>query len=183
MSRSVVREAIVRLANSGLVSITPDAGATVSALTDSHVLDAFLFRESIESIAAEQCALRMNREQAGELEEMASRFAAEFEARRSGRPDQLARLDLAFHRMIAEGSGNELVRRAWSTAMLHFFRGVKTPPEELTAESRVAIVDDHVAIAAAIKAGAAIEAGLKMKQHFQHARALFIRYSRLAASV
>ena len=35
VSRSVVREAIVRLANSGLVSITPDAGATVSALTDS----------------------------------------------------------------------------------------------------------------------------------------------------
>jgi DNA-binding GntR family transcriptional regulator len=61
--------------------------------------------------------------------------------------------------------------------MLHFFRGVKTPPEELAKDAHISIVDDHKAIAAAILAGSAEEAGLKMKQHLQHGRALFIQYA------
>ena len=181
VSRSVVRESIVRLANCGLVDITPDAGATVSALTESRVVDAYLFREGVETIAAEQCALRMNREQVEQLEELAHRFAAEYDARCAGQPHQLESLDAAFHQMIVDGSRNELLRRAWDTAMLHCFRGGKISPEELTQESRVASVDDHLVIAAAIKAGAAEEAGAKMKLHLQHGRSLFIHYARRKA--
>ncbi len=182
VSRSVVRESIARLANSSLVDLTPDAGATVSALNEGRVVDAYLFREGIETIAAEQCALRMNREETDRLEETAQRFRIEYEARCAGQPYQLERLDLTFHRMIVAGSRNELVRRAWDTAMLHFFRGARIPPEQLTQESRVAIVDDHLAIAAAIKAGTAEEAGAKMKLHLQHGRTLMVDHLRRTSS-
>ncbi|MDB6127427.1 MAG: GntR family transcriptional regulator [Verrucomicrobia bacterium] len=177
VSRGIVRESIVRLSNSGLVETAPDVGAKVSAFTTAHIIDAFLFREGVESIAAEQCAVRMNREQAAALELLAQRFAAEYAAHSAGRPNQLHQLDVSFHRAIVEGSANALIRRAWDTAMLHFIRGVKTPPAELVNEARVAIVDDHLAIAAAIKAGSAAEAGLKMKRHLQHGRSLFVQYS------
>ena len=177
VSRGIVRESIVRLSHSGLVETTPDAGAKVSTFSYAQVIDAFMFREGVESIAAEQCAVRMNREQAADLELLARRFAAEYDAHFTGRPNQLHQLDVSFHRAIVEGSGNALIKRAWDTAMLHFIRGVKTPPAELVNEARVAIVDDHLAIAAAIKAGSAEKAGLKMKQHLQHGRSLFVQYT------
>src|SRR3954471_16312812 len=44
VSRGIVRESIVRLSSYGLVETAPDAGAKVSALTDAHVIDAYLFR-------------------------------------------------------------------------------------------------------------------------------------------
>lgn len=178
VSRGIVRESFVRLSNCGLVDLAPDAGAKVSALTDEHVMDAFLFREGVESIAAEQCAQRMSRQQTEQLERLAARFAAEYDAHLAGQPNQLQQLDITFHRTIVEGSGNALVRRAWDTAMLHFFRGIRTPPQELMREAREACVDDHVAIAAAIKGGSAEEAGQKMKRHLEHGRSLFLHYTR-----
>src|ERR1700684_1968969 len=63
VSRTVVREALLKLASRGLIVIVPDAGATVVPLVESKVRDAFTFREAIESAAAEQCAVRMNREE------------------------------------------------------------------------------------------------------------------------
>ncbi|MDB6169580.1 MAG: GntR family transcriptional regulator [Verrucomicrobia bacterium] len=177
VSRGIVRETLLRLSSCGLVDIAPDAGARVSALTDARILDAFLFREGVETIAAEQCAVRMNREEADQLQGIASRFAQEYAAFNSHRPNQLQQLDMSFHRAIIEGSRNELIQRAWDTSMLHFFRGVRTPPEEMAKDAQHTIVDDHTAIAAAIVAGSAEEAGLKMKQHLQHGRALFIQYT------
>jgi len=183
VSRSVVRESFVRLASCGLVELTPDAGAKVSALNEARVLDAFFFREGVESIAAEQCAMRMSRVETERLVRLAERFEAEYQIRLAGKPDHLDALDVSFHGMISEGSGNHLAQRAWDTAMMHFFRGARMPPDELRDDARRAIVEDHLQIAVAIKAGDAAEAGLRMKQHLQHGRALFIAYSQRHTAV
>ena len=48
VSRTVVREALLKLASRGLIVLVPDAGASVVPLVESKVRDAFIFREAIE---------------------------------------------------------------------------------------------------------------------------------------
>lgn len=183
VSRAVVRESLIRLAGCALVDVIPDAGATVNDVSESRIMDAYAFREAIESAAAEQCATRMNREQAEALVETAERFEAGYEAQRRGRPHGLGGLEDEFHGAIIRGSGNEFLRRGWEIARMHLYRGIQGHPDvTLSGEARVATVDDHLAIARAIRQGDAARAGRAMKEHIQRGRSLLLQRLRAPVS-
>jgi len=176
VSRTVVREALLKLASRGLIILVPDAGATVVPLVESKVRDAFIFREAIESAAAEQCAARMNREEAEALLAIAAQFGAEYDRRARGEPSRIHDLEEEFHRSVVEGSKNDFFINNWQQAKLCLFRGVRVQPEELLKpEKREISVDDHLAIARAIAAGQAEEAGLLMRRHLRSGRDLMIQ--------
>jgi len=91
VSRNIVREALAKLRAQCLVDIVPGAGATVGFLTEDKIRDAYIFREAIESAAAEQCALRLNREQTTALVKCASFFGHAYDGSCEGTTDELTR--------------------------------------------------------------------------------------------
>jgi DNA-binding GntR family transcriptional regulator len=168
VSRTAVRESLIRLADSGLVSVVPDAGATVEAVTLERIIDAYVYRAAIEPAAAEQCATRMNREQTDQLRKIAAEFPDEYLVACSGKPHRLLDLEDAFHGLIIEGSANIFLRRGWEIARLHLFRGVKAHPDSIANKnSRTAIVDDHIAIASAVHDGDGERAAQCMREHIE----------------
>lgn len=181
VSRAVVRESIFRLQSQGLVDVVSRGGATVAGLTRENFLDAYYFREGLEVMAAEQCALRMNREEIDLLRRSAEAITSEYGEECHAGHSALREADQAFHRAIVEGSRNTHIRNAWTTAMLHFFRGTKLPPERLlTKKSRHAILVDHHEIAEAIANGDGETAGRVMKRHIQAGRELVLRHGATA---
>lgn len=177
VSRAVVRESIFRLQGQGLVDVVSRGGATVTDLTRENFLDAYFFREGLEVMAAEQCALRMNREEVARLKGSVEAITREYENETHSSDSALLETDQAFHRAIVKGSRNSHIQNAWATAMLHFFRGIKLPPESLlTKESRQAILVDHHEIAEAIANGDGSSAGSVMKRHIQAGRELILRH-------
>lgn len=172
VSRTTVRESLIRLADAGLVSVVPDAGATVEDITLERITDAYVYRAAIEPAAAEQCASRMNREQVARLQAIASEFPGEYKLAVRRKDHRLLELEDAFHGLIVEGSGNLFLRRGWEIARLHLFRGIKAHPDAIANErSKTAIVQDHIAIASAIADGDGARAALCMKEHIERGRA------------
>jgi DNA-binding FadR family transcriptional regulator len=122
VSRPVLREAVRSLAAKGLVLARQRAGVTVRPRTDWHMLDPDVLYWLIHSMpqatfvqtlltvrrvfepAAAALAARVADEQA--VAGIAQAYAA-MEAAQT--PDQLLEPDLAFHRRIADATGNELL--------------------------------------------------------------------------
>ncbi len=176
VSRTAVRESLIRLADMGLVSVVPDAGATVEAISLERIMDAYVYRAAIEPAAAEQCASRMNREQTARLQAIAAEFPAEYKVAIAGTTERLLELEDAFHGLIIEGAANPFLKRGWEMARLHLFRGIKAHPDSITNElSRLAIVEDHIAIARAIQDGNPEHAAQAMKEHIQRGRSPLLK--------
>lgn len=179
VSRPVVRETLIRLSEVGLVTTVHGAGATVKGITEAEVIDAYKFREAIETAAAEQCASRVNREEAEHLLQLADRFREEFEAFSSGGNHHLKELEHEFHERIVSGSRNAHLIRAWEIARIHLNLGSKSRPEALDPTlGRDSIVEEHAAIAAAVAKGDAAEAGRQMKGHIRRGREIYVEQIR-----
>ena len=176
VSRGIVREALLRLANSALVHLVPDTGAIVAERSPARVVDAFVFREAVETIAAEQCSARMNREQVTHLMQTAEAFRELWGLPGADRRERLIRLEETFHGAIVKGSGNEFLQRGWETALLNLYRDSNEGHDSVDdEEGRQLSVDDHIAIAAAIQQGDGARAGQTMKRHLQKARELLVK--------
>jgi len=112
VSRTPLREALNRLERDGLVSGRPRHGYFVTVFDLQTVEDAFSVREVLDGYAAERAAERIGPEDRERLravlrrcEEMAAR-----DDRSMGEMIEEMRLGLEIHRIIAEVSGNRLLR-------------------------------------------------------------------------
>jgi len=103
VSRTPVREALRRLANEGLVTLMPNVGARVVTPTRQEMLDTYEVRNVLECLAVRRAAGRITAVQLARLEEKIEEEAAVFAER-----DLEAYIEInnAFHRIIAEASGN-----------------------------------------------------------------------------
>lgn len=150
-----------RLAVEGLVSRVPKRGTFVSLLDPRDISNNMAVREAIEV-------------------EMARRAIDGGEHRRLDVTDQLARqrraiaaadhraflvADEEFHMSLVAAADNpraaEVARRAW----LHVNRARYLVPMSVTAMRRA--MRDHVAIAAAIRAGSTVEAQRAIRDHLE----------------
>src|SRR5664279_1704607 len=61
VSRTPIREAIKRLADDGLISITPHVGTAVSRIKASRIAELFLVRTNLEIMIARAAAERFDR--------------------------------------------------------------------------------------------------------------------------
>ena len=108
VSRTPVREALVRLRDERLVAIVPQLGTFVTLISTEGVADAAFVREALEC-----AAIRLATERAGEeeLAELQANLAAQDRAQEAGDADAFDALDDALHRRLCELSGHEI---AWS---------------------------------------------------------------------
>lgn len=107
VSRTLVREALGRLANEGLVELRPNRGATVAYPSLEEARDVFAVRRAMEVLAVEELCGRLKAEDAARLD---AHVAAEEEARHRGGVESI-RLAGEFHLLLAALTGNALLNR------------------------------------------------------------------------
>ena len=111
MSRGIVREAIRRLEQEGLVVSQPHRGTFITRLTGQDAIEIFALRRLLEAFAVRLAASRISER---ELDQLAKTAGAMVGA--SERGDRLERvgLDLQFHEQLCVFSGYTHLHRLWS---------------------------------------------------------------------
>lgn len=183
VSRTVVREAITRLAADGLVTARQGAGVfvnqrpagSVGAMVDeisgkvSMVLNVLEVRMAVEIESAGLAAQRRSASQEAEILEAYNAFETRL---RSGEPTGAA--DFAFHRAIAAATNNPFYVEILDVL------GRRTIPRDLvttissqllqSAEYQQKLQDEHLAIMSAISDGDADSARDAMRKHLSASR-------------
>jgi len=106
VSRTPVREALRRLANEGLVDFVPNLGARLVFPTTEEIRDAYELREYLERMAIRKAAQRIRPPELYRLEENIHEEEKAFTGRKL---DDYLRINIAFHSIIAESSGNRML--------------------------------------------------------------------------
>lgn len=163
VSRTPVREAVLRLADAGLVSVERNRGVRVRGVSVEDVLDVFELRLLLEVPAAGYAARAADDAQRDRLRDG---LAAMTRAARDDDAAAFDEADRAVHRAIHEAAANErladVVRshrssiQARGASTVHRSRG----PEQILAE--------HVPLVEAICAGDAVAARRHMRTHLLH---------------
>lgn len=103
VSRTPVRAALHRLAEEGLVSITPNKGAVVIGVSREDLISTYEIRTRLEGLASRLAAQNITPEELDELRE-ALELQEFYISRRD--TDHLRELDTKFHYVIYKASGN-----------------------------------------------------------------------------
>jgi DNA-binding GntR family transcriptional regulator len=170
LSRTPVREAMLRLQQDGLVSVTPRHGMRVAPISPADMRDIYDVLESLEPKAAELLA-RRNLPEADLVPLLSSCDAMEAAIAQQDRT-AWAQADEAFHRGLAELCGNTrlaaMVMQVWdqSHRARMFTLNMRPLPERSTAE--------HRATLQAIRAGDAEQARESYRRHRQRGGAELI---------
>src|SRR5262249_17390163 len=157
-SQAPVREALRDLELLNLVESEPFRGARVRGVTDEDLLQIFPVRAALEELAAKEAARRLHGDVSALEAEIEEMLAA---AKAGDTRAQLAR-DIAFHRAVVEASGNRVLMQAWLALGIEVPTAFGVywtyfPPGEL--------VDFHLPIVDAIRAGDAAKAGSAARSH------------------
>ena len=111
LSRTPLREAFKMLAAEGLVTISPNRGASVTALSMAEVEDTIELLIGLEGIAALVACEHISEAQLAEIDELHQRMAAAY------RGEQLMEyfeLNQAIHQRIVDGAGNRVLSRIYA---------------------------------------------------------------------
>ena len=164
VSRTPVRAALHRLAEEGLVEISPNRGAVVVGVTVDDLIDTYKIRVRLEGLASAMAASRMTDEEKEELRESVE--LAEYYVAK-GNAEKLKELDTEFHNIIYRASGNRMLSRILSE--LH--RNIKTYRKlSMTVPGRVErTAEEHREILNAILAGDAEKADTLTRKHVERA--------------
>jgi DNA-binding GntR family transcriptional regulator len=149
LSRTPVREALIRLQKEGLVDVVPRHGMRVLPVSPTDMKEIYEILTALEGMAAELLAKRKPSDEALAPLERASRDMA-----RALRADDLeawAEADERFHRQLIELAGNRLLAQA----VLHFWDRAQRV-RRLTLRLRPKPVNstkEHTALVERIRAG------------------------------
>lgn len=166
MSRTPVRQALLRLAAEGLVEIAANRGARVIARSDSELEYVFEMRARLEGLAARRAATRATDEQIELLDEVAHELAVHA---REGRMDAVTKLNGQFHGMLIEIAGSSTLANAVA-GLLHASVLARTQSSfDQAAQERSS--NHHIEIVAAIRAHDPDWAESVMRSHLLSARA------------
>ncbi len=165
VSRTPVREALLRLVGEGLVDMIPQSGTTVARIPLTRLPEAIVVRKALEQVTARAAALRARRSDVANLRAILER---QREADAAG--DRLAfhHADEAFHAAVAATGGYPGV---WA-----LIQSVKTQIDRyrlltLPQPGRIArVIREHAAVVAAIERHDADRAAAAMAGHLEGLR-------------
>jgi len=165
VSRTPVREALRRLANEGLVVLMPNVGASVVTPTRAEMLDTYEVRNVLECLAVRKAAGRIGAVQLARLEEKIEEETEVFALR-----DLEAYIEInnAFHRIIAEASGNLVLADSIENYLARTFVYMVFFESFFDFDTNPSL-EEHRAILSALRAHDAKEAVRLMDRHIWQA--------------
>lgn len=162
VSRTPVREALIRLSDEGLIDILPQRGSFVAPIRLKDVEEAQFIRESLEVAVVRRLAGHCSPKF---LSELRGNLARQERAVAHENHDVFLDLDEAFHRSFCEEAGLSKSWRVIQSVKLQMdrVRYLSLPdPGHLTT-----LLAQHRAIFEAVEKGEAVGAGTAMSIHLQ----------------
>lgn len=162
VSRTPVREALVRLRDDRLVAIVPQLGTFVTLIGPDAVADAHFVREALECNAIRIAAERAT---PADLLDLQANLAEQERAEEADDAEAFDRLDEALHRAICELSGREVAWRVSQRArgQLDRVRRLSLPAPGY----RRQMIDEHREVLAAVAAHDAKGAERALRHHLR----------------
>lgn len=162
LSRTPLREALLRLASEGLVRFVPGQGFYSRSLDPRQVFDLYEVRATLETKAVELAVHRASGEEIAELRQFLRETGPEAQGRSI---EELVALDERFHETIANFARNaelqSLLRNL--NERIRFFRWIN-----MNNESRPITQGEHAAILDAIEARDVARATQLVHEHVSH---------------
>ncbi len=171
LSRTPIRQALIRLADEGLIELRPRHGMRVRPISAEDMRDIYQVLTALEATAAGLCAARgVPPPELDALDEVVAAMEAALAAGDLGR---WAEADAAFHRRLVEASGNPRLAAtaAGFSDLTHRARKATLRQRPPPAESN----RDHRAVLAAIRARDPERAEAIHRAHRQRAGELLVR--------
>jgi DNA-binding GntR family transcriptional regulator len=163
ISKTPVREALQRLAQTGLVDITPIRGASVHALTNAEIKDIFELRLTLEPLALAQSVPNLSDNELKLLGTLLKNARAALQQRDW---QTLSQYNAEFHETLVSGSSNALLlewlKRLRERRRLLSIQGWNLDNRSLT-EWR-----EHKSILEAVKARDTKLAVRRLKEHIEN---------------
>ncbi|MGB3733324.1 MAG: GntR family transcriptional regulator [Ilumatobacter sp.] len=156
VSRSPIREALVVLAQEGLVRLSPNRGAFVADITQADIIEHYEVFGTISGRIASLAAEQLSDDDLVRLAETHRRFE-------SGNPVVMSRANEEFHRIINSVATR---RTRWLLALLE--RSVPADYYEFSGDLYENAVDDHRAILDALVARDPASARWAMETHLSN---------------
>ena len=123
VSRTPVREALIRLASEGLIFLLPNRGARVSHIDISDVPQLFEALDLCQRATIRWAAMRRTPEDITALRLMNAQF---LDAARSGDSDRMGETNKQFHMIIGRASGNRYFESLYSSLLTVSLRLART---------------------------------------------------------
>lgn len=160
VSRTPVREVLLRLSEVGLVEIYPQVGSYVAPIRLQEVYDAQFVREHLECALVREAVAKLTQDDAAELQ---ANLKMQEDALRSGDHRRFMAADEAMHALIARIAGRPDVWQVVLQSKIHLDRVRMQALQQLTRGSYA--FEGHQKVCQAIIAHDADAAVLAMKQH------------------
>ncbi|HYI66417.1 MAG TPA: GntR family transcriptional regulator [Candidatus Limnocylindrales bacterium] len=164
VSRTPVREALMRLESESLAARNRRSGLVVADVSAEQILEIYVIREALDGIAARQAAHFSSPVDIAALERLNDALAA---ASAEGAYERMAGLNVEFHTALARASRNEMLQRFVDQvhqAVRRFQRTTFSEPGRADEAVR-----EHLAIIEAVKKQDERAAEEAARRHMQHA--------------
>jgi DNA-binding GntR family transcriptional regulator len=162
MSKSPVRDALMRLEREGLVITLPRQGYRVAPVSLADVLDMFHLRAALERACIERIVLRASDEQLESLDAFREFVPTDWDG-------GFVAFNRAFHRRIAELGGNARMRDQLNDLIDQLERAVQVSVANTRQGDSQVLVREHAAIIDALQARALKRAQRLAEQHIAQA--------------
>ena len=165
ISRTPVREALLRLESEGVVRAVPRKGIYVVRKTKAEIIEVILASAALEGMAARMAAERATD---AEIADLAARFHVDLSGPEGNQQpavplNEYSQLNLAFHQRIVELAHSELFSQLISRLQIHM-RAIRQ--ETIGDDGRMAhSVVDHAHIVEALQARDADAVEARVRQH------------------
>jgi DNA-binding GntR family transcriptional regulator len=123
VSRTPVREALIRLASEGLIVLLPNRGARVTQIDISDLPQIFEALELSQRVTLRWAAMRRTNEQVNTMRVLNDRFLA---AAQNGDSDLMGEINKDFHSVIGRASGNRFIESLYSSLLSVSLRLART---------------------------------------------------------
>ena len=164
VSRTPLRAALHRLAEEGLIEISPNRGAVVMGIGKEELVDIYKIRMRLEGLASAEAAKKISAEDKKRLKEIVE-LSDFYIAKQDS--ERLKELDTEFHSIIYQAGGNRMLCKVLSDLHknVHIYR-----KRSLTVVDRLEkSVSEHKMILAAIEHGDADAADRLTSSHIEAA--------------
>ena len=156
VSRTPVREALIRLGSEGLVSLMPNQSARVAPLDVSNLRSFFEAFDLVQRVLTRLAAIRRGDDDLGAVQRIMEAFE---DAARRRDADAMIETNRAFHDRVGRAAGNVYLAATYDRLLLEGLRIARvcfaydSDPEDPLAEHLEQTVRDHREILDAVRRG------------------------------